>query len=579
MIARTRSANGHAPGQGPLDILERIAELDLAFRERRQEREASSTYAAGTSDRMNPMPKGIDPLGTDADYHYRTEHNYFLMVERARAAVRNHPLVEQGVNRLLANMRLDEMTLDVNSGDPAVDADQKAFWYGWCDDPGQADYEGRRTLPQLARQSFFSQVVDGDILHLPLADGTLQTWESHHIRNPWGRYSTGSDQNGIVHGAEVVNGRTVAYWVTPRHLTSIQTARRGESRRFPVFDAEGNKVAFWLGFTHRFMQRRGISRLSAAREAMNGFDDLNYAHIKSALRRALISYLMESNQPLAPQLPLGGGGKLPQSGSRYALLDSGNHPGLDLQTAIIEQLGEPAQVLKAPAGHKLSGWNANLPAASFFEHAALMLTMLAVNLDIPLMFLLLDGSLVNFHGGRMTFDQVKLRLEQLISDQISGFYAPIYRWKTRQRITPGSPQFDPALYRATQRGVNPFEFVFRPKGWPYVKPLEDAAAEDLAERRNLKSLKSILASRGVDEDEHVTEVIAGRGKFIRAAIREAQAIAQEFPEVVSQDEVPRLWRELRYGSEPAGVQLAITADTTSGETSAVADAAGGNRGE
>jgi capsid protein len=524
---------------------------------------------------MNPMPKGIDPLGTDADYHYRTEHNYFLMVERARTAVRNHPLVEQGVNRLGANMRTDEMTIDVNSNDAAVDADQKAFWYDWCDDPRRVDYEGRRTLSQLARQSFFSQVVDGDILHLPLDDGTLQTWESHHIRNPWGRYSTGSDQNGIVHGAEIVNGRTVAYWVTPRHLTSAQTARRGESRRFPVFDAEGNKIAFWLGFTHRFMQRRGISRLSAPRDAMNGFDDVNYAHIMSAKQRSKIAMILESLQPLAPQLPLGGGGKIPQSGPRYL----SNEAGLGVESIVVEQVGGPAQIIKAPPGYKMQGWNANIPTPSFFEHAALMLTMLAVNLDIPLMFLLLDGSLVNFHGGRMTFDQVKLRLEQLISDQIAGFYAPIYRWKTRQRITPGSPQFDPALYRAVQRGVNPFEFVFRPKGWPYVKPLEDAAAEDLAERRNLKSLKSILASRGVDEDEHVAEVVAGRGKFIRAAIREAQAIAQEFPEVVSQDEVPRLWRELRYGSEPAGVQLAVTADTSSGETSAVADAAGGNRGE
>ena len=29
------------------------------------------TYAAGDADRMNPVPKGINPLGTDADYHYR----------------------------------------------------------------------------------------------------------------------------------------------------------------------------------------------------------------------------------------------------------------------------------------------------------------------------------------------------------------------------------------------------------------------------------------------------------------------------------------------------------------------------
>ncbi len=30
---------------------------------------------------MNPMPKAIDALGTDADYHCRTERIYFLMVE------------------------------------------------------------------------------------------------------------------------------------------------------------------------------------------------------------------------------------------------------------------------------------------------------------------------------------------------------------------------------------------------------------------------------------------------------------------------------------------------------------------
>ena len=129
MIARANNTNGHASGRLPAEIVDQVLELDRDRFERRRDHEAASTYAAGTVDRMNPMPQGIDPLGTDADYHYRTEFNYFLMVERARTAVRNHPLVEQGVNRLLANMRLDEMTLDVSSGDPAVDADQKAFWY------------------------------------------------------------------------------------------------------------------------------------------------------------------------------------------------------------------------------------------------------------------------------------------------------------------------------------------------------------------------------------------------------------------------------------------------------------------
>jgi hypothetical protein len=564
--------NGH---QTP-EILTRIIELDAEYFARRQQREPQSSYKAGTVDRMNPMPKGINPLGTDADYHYRTEFNYFLMVERGRAAVRNHPLVEQGINRLIANMRLGDYTLDVDSGDTGVDQAMKDYWTEWASRPQMCDYEQKRTFQQIARQSFFNQVAEGDIVHLPLVDGTLQTWESHHVRNPWGRRPTGSDVSGIIHGVEVREGRTVAYWITPRNLLYNQAVQRGEAQRFQAFDGDGNKIVFWLGFTHRFSQRRGISRLSPPRDAMTGFEDLNFANIKSSLRRALISYLMQQNVATGAANPaLQPGGGLPKAGERYA------EPGkLGLESSIVELMGEPAQVHKAPPGYAIEGWNANLPAPAFFEHAALMLTMLAVNLDLPLMFLLLDGSLVNFHGARMTFDQMKLRLDQLILDQIQGLYNPTYEWKTRQLTTPGSVCFDPALARAVAGGANPFNFCFRPKGWPYVKPLEDAAAEDLAERRNLKSMKSLVAARGLDEDEHYDEIIAGRGKFIRKAIVEAQAIAKDFPEIVPTAEIPKLWREIRYGNEVTGAELAISADTASGETTANANAgkpAGGNR--
>lgn len=556
------------------ELIERINRVEREHLERAKDREPSSSYASGQTGRNNPVPPGIDPLGSDADYHYRTERNYFLHVERGRAAVRNNPLVEQGVNCLVANMRIGHFILDVDSGDKAVDADQKADWLAWCEDAHRCDYERRRTFAQLARQSFFSQVTDGDILHLPLRDGSLQTWESHHLRSPWGtRQVSGTSLDGIVHGVEIENGQTVAYHITPRILGPAQSSRRGESRRFDAYDPQGNRIVFWLGFTHRFRQRRGISRLSAPRDAMTGFDDLNYAHTKSALRRALISFFMAQATSQQLALPTQGAGKLPQTGPRAEVAAPGTPRGMGVETMIIEQMGEPAQVIKAPDGYKMDGWNANIPGSAFFEHAQLMLTMLSVNLNIPLMFLLMDGSLVNFHGGRMTFDQMKLRLAPLIQDQIDGLYNPTYEWHTRQRLTPGSRLFDAALFRAVQRGqANPFRFKFRPMGWPYIKPLEDAAAEDLAERRNLRSMKAILADRAIDEDEHYEEICAGRGKFIRRAIAEAVAIQRAFPQVVSEEELPKLWREIRYGNEQTGAQLAISADTASGEVVASADA-------
>lgn len=550
--------------------LERISQLEEEYLERRTSREPQQSYLAGESDRMNPMPKAIDPLGTDADYHYRTERNYFLMVERGRAAVRNHPLVEQGINRLIANLKLAEFTLDVDSGDPAVDQAMKDYWKAWTGETvggrNQCDYEGTRSFSQIACQSFFNQIADGDIIHLPLYDGRLQTWESHHLRTPWGHRPTGLSTHGIIHGVEVREGQVTGYHITPCELRPGQTlSRRGQTVHVPAFDEDGNKIAFWLGFRHRFNQRRGISRLSAPRDAMNGFDDLNYANIKSSLRRSLISYLMEQSQQKSPlSNPFDPknkqDGSLPQAGDRYA-----KNVGLGVQTITVEQSGEPAQVFKVPDGYTMQGWNANLPGESFFEHSALLLTMLSVNLDIPLMFLLLDGSLVNFHGGRMTYDQAKLRFRVLQHDQILDLWNPTYAWKVRQLTTPGHPLFAPSLYAAMKRGVNPFRFKFRTPAWPYVKPLEDAAGEDLSERRNLKSMRSILSDRGVDLDDHVPEVISDRGLWIRNAIREAQAIQQEFPDVVKPDDLPRLWREIWYGNENTGVQLAISADT-SGES-------------
>ncbi len=545
------------------ETLERIAALEEQYWESRKERETKQSYLAGESDRMNPVPKGIDPLGTGADYHYRTERNYFLMVERGRNAVRNHPLVEQGINRLIANLKLGEFQLDVNSGDMSVDADQKADWLGWTGETeggkNLCDYEGTRSFGEIACQSFFSAVESGDILHIPLIDGRLQTWESHHLRNPYGHRPSGGSSDGIVHGVEVRRNSTVAYHVTPWDLLPGQTlTRRDASVRIPAFDEDGNRVAFWFGFRHRFNQRRGISRLSAPRDPMTGFDDLNYAHIKSALRRSLVAYMMEQVERKNPAQTYIPGqkqdGSIPQAGDRYA-----KQVGLGVQTIVVEQAGEPAQIVKAPDGYSMKGWNADMPTAGFFEQSALLLTMLAVNLDLPLMFLLLDGSLVNFHGGRMTFDQCKLRFRQLQKAHARALWYPTYHWRTSQRITPGTPQFDPKLYAAVKRGFNPFNCRFRPAAWPYVKPLEDIAGEELAEKRNLKSMRSILADRGVDMDDHVPEVISGRGQFIRAAIQEAIDIQAEFPKVVKEDQIDRLWREILYGNETSGVQLAISA--------------------
>lgn len=523
-------------------------------------------YYAGKNTRLNPVPFGVTAAGSDADAHHATETEYYLIAERARHAVRNNGLVEQAVNRLVANCRIGDQDLDTDTGDLGLDRELKARWDEWAKSADDCDYEGERNFRQIAAQSFFSAIVDGDVWHLPLISGHVQTWESHHIRTPYGakvpQLSYGVERSAgrlaAVHvaneGVRFATGRGGTYW-------NPVFSPMGDSyvtQRYPIRDAAGHRQVFRQAFRHRFWQSRGVSRLSPPRESMNGFERLNYAHIHSAVRRNLISYLMKSTGyteiPLGTKAPT-----IPQAGPRY---DESQSSGDEVKILDVEIGGEPAQVLRTPQGWTLDGWNANLPPASFFEHASLMLQVLAVNLDLPLDFLLLDGSRVNFHGGRMIFDQMLLRMRRLQADHVAALWQPVYEWKLRQWTTPGGPGYDPVLaamgarddITLTRTTAEHSGYQFRSPGWPYVKPLEDIQADALLVEKRLGSRKSVFAKRGIDESDAYREIVAGEVAF---ATQAAQA-AREFVAANADLELTpgQVFQRFRDGAEgPARSEL------------------------
>jgi hypothetical protein len=60
MIANAHNTNGHAVGKTPVDIIDRLVELDRAYFERRRDREATSTYADGKTHRSNSDSESLD---------------------------------------------------------------------------------------------------------------------------------------------------------------------------------------------------------------------------------------------------------------------------------------------------------------------------------------------------------------------------------------------------------------------------------------------------------------------------------------------------------------------------------------
>jgi hypothetical protein len=359
MIASGNGQFGKLIGQ----VRDMDADLATAMREERARASSDpeNSYYAGESTRLNPVPSGVHPYGSDADEHYPTAYAYYLIGERGRHAVRNNGLVEQGINRLVANLLLD-FELDPDTGDEVLDRDLKTKWDAWCNTPSECDYEGERTFDEIANQSFFSQVQDGDVDHLPLRSGHIQTWESHHIRNPWGNARPSGDNATLTHGIERRKGRVAAHWIADQGVKfrqggtilsptfSLMGSGRYRASRYPVYDAAGNRQVFRLGFFHRFWQGRGISRMSSCRESMNGFERLNWSNIHSSVRRSLISYLMSHTGVgglpeggLAPRSP-----NIAQTGVRYG--SSVSYVGTDgvaaVDTIQIDTPDGPAQVIR-----------------------------------------------------------------------------------------------------------------------------------------------------------------------------------------------------------------------------------------
>jgi len=68
------------------------------------------------------------------------------------------------------------------------------------------------------------------------------------------------------------------------------------------------------------------------------------------------------------------------------------------------EIGPGMEWIGAP-GERLSGFSPNIPNTEFFQHAKMLLTFLAINLDLPLAVLMLDPSDTNFSGWRRGLEQ------------------------------------------------------------------------------------------------------------------------------------------------------------------------------
>jgi len=476
--------------------------------------EFRADYRAGKTSRFVPRLVGVDPAGSGADYHYRSEREFLHVIERSRDYERNDCIVRSGLDRLTANVLQEGFNPDPKTGNKELDSRLKDKWNRYAGDPDEVHSEGEFDWYQLERLAFRSIIRDGDCFVLPLKNGRIQFVEAHRPRTP------SATSLRVVHGLLLdENARREELWVTREDVGINPVRLVRDIKKYPIRDAEGNRQVLHLYFPRRLSQRRGVGAMVPVSDTVGQHDDLQFTTLVKAQMAAVLVMVEELAQ--SQKSVRGPGLGAPTTGNDAAAVSS------------VSAIPEVGAGLHFKTPNKLTGFAPNIPNPEFFPHAMLLLTFIAINLDLPVQVLLLDPQRASFSSWRAAIDQARVRFREMQKDLCSQLHEPIWKWKVRQWL-----ESDVSLSQYLVAGVDPFKCSWKRPSWAYIDPLKDAQADALQAEKFLASMRGIYGKRGADWDEVAVEIVQDKGLLIREALREAAVINSEFPEA------KLTWREL-----------------------------------
>jgi len=487
-------------------------------------------YNAAKVTRLNRSRPGIAPTGSGADYHYRSESDYLRLLEFARAMDRNDTVIGQMLDRAVTNTVQDGMRLDPDTGDKKLDADLAARWKEYADDPTQCDIAAERTFGDMEWAVLRARMLDGDVFAIGTEDGGLQFMEAHRCRTP-----TRVNRANLVHGVEM-NGlrRPLRYWFTIEDIDPFKATVTKDFTQYPAFDDDGYRIVFHIKSPKRITQARGVTAFAPIYQIATYLDDINFAKVVQQQVASCFAVFHEFD------IAAGIGNDV-QTGERETeTLGDGS-------TRTIEGIS-PGMHLWGEPGEKLQGFSPNVPNPEYFPHVKLIITLISINIGMPLVLSMLDASETNFSGWRGAVDQARMGFRLNQTQQIRQFNTPVYSWKVRQWLAG-----DAAMRKAAGKSkVRILNHKWQAPTWPYIEPLKDASADLLRVRNGLISPRRLHAERGREWEEIAREIVEDNVLAISAAMKAAAVLNASAPEGQQVH-----WREVLSLPTPDGVSVKL----------------------
>lgn len=268
--------------------------------------------------------------------------------------------------------------------------------------------------------------------------------------------------------------RPIALWLRRWHPSDV----RSNTQPVDYLSRVPANQLFHLYVCDRWPQTRGEPWLHAAARRLNDMDGYSEAEIVAA--RGGASYMATIETP-----------------DDGPILGAEEESDGEMDFAI-----EPGMAQRLNPGEKLNFISPNRPNPNMDPFMRMMLREVAAGASVSYESISRDYSQSNFSSSRLALMEDRDVWRVIQQWFIRAFRCELHRdWMRAAVLARAIPQIDIVDY-----GNNPAKFeavAFRPRGWSYIDPVKDVAANKEAIRGGLTSTSRVIAEygNGADADE------------------------------------------------------------------------------
>ena len=462
--------------------------------------------------------------GRGGDYHIRNQQQFFAMVELAREFERNESLFRQGVRRATNNINVGGMKVDPETGDDDLDDYLADKWNTWAEDKDKCDQRRKHNFATMANIALGRVFVDGDIFSVGRDSGRLQMLEAHRCRTP----NRAKKYRGICGIETNSDGEATHYSFTKEPRDAFEAIKVCDVERVAARNEKGHRQVFHMHRPERFSLTRGITSVAPIVSVIGMRDDLDFSTLVKAQTNSCVTFFEKWDVGSEPDTFRNSAGGLGDDGEIDKVSARRKSQKQRRQIKM-----NPGKILESKGpGHSYEGFSPNVPNSEYFQLSALLLTYMAINIDLPVIVFLMDAKDANFSSYRNAMDQARMGFTEIRRWFADQFHRDAYRFKVRDWLRTDSRLME---FRAKEieAGVKRLEdsALFRHNwnepGYEYIEPVKDATRWTIERGNGQTSEKAFQAKRGNDWKKHWRQVITERAWIVKSAIEAAKEITKE----------------------------------------------------